>query len=86
MDHKVTHRFDASGCRLSLRAFEIEARTATGSVELRSIGKEILRSSILDYISAERWNDDGRDHLKEIINRANDTIIKIDQAAEAAKN
>lgn len=85
MDHKVTHRFDASNCRLSLRAFEIEARTATGSVELRSIGKEILRSSILDYVSAERWNDDGRDHLEEIIKHATEAIRRIDEAAEAAK-
>jgi len=85
MDHKVTHRFDASNCRLSLRAFEIEARTATGSVELRSVGKEILRSSILDYVSAERWNDDGRDHLEDVIKYATEAIRKIDEAAEAAK-
>ena len=86
MDCKVTHRFDAKGCELTLRPFEIEVRTATGSVELRSIGKEALRSAIFNYISAERWNDDGREHLKEIINRAHDSIIKIDQAAEAAKD
>ena len=85
MEHMITHTFNVSGSRLSLRAFEIEARNESGKVELRSIGKQALRSGVLDYISAERWNDDGKDHLTEIIQYATEAIRKIEEAAEASK-
>ena len=81
MEHIITHTFDVAGSRLSLRHFEIEVRNESGKVELRRIGKEALRYGILDYISAERWNDDGKDHLAQIIQYATEAIRKIDEAA-----
>jgi hypothetical protein len=81
MEHVITHTFNVAGSRLSLRAFEVEARNDSGKVELRGIGKEALRSGVLDYISAERWNDDGKDHLTQIIQYATEAIRKIDEAA-----
>jgi len=81
MKHVITHTFDVTNSRLSLRAFEVEARNDSGKVELRGIGKKALRSGVLDYISAERWNDDGKDHLTQIIQYATEAIRKIDEAA-----
>ena len=81
MEHVITHTFNVAGSRLSLHSFEVEAQNDSGKVALRGIGKEALRTGVLNYISAERWNDDGKDHLTQIIQYATEAIRKIDEAA-----